>query len=144
MATRRGSSAKGYPAAAESTDLPSGRVDLARHDTHEVAVSEPIYVQIPPAELKRLLDDAARTGAEEALRSVSDRLNRTLDLLERSGSHKATLSTREAADYADVTPDTIRAWIKRGLRAHDRSGSAGYAVRKSDLDDWIAGEETSR
>ena len=102
-------------------------------------MSDPVYVQIPPTELRRLLDEAARAGAEAALRSVADRLDRTLDLIERSGSHKAVLTTREAAEYADVTPDTVRAWVKRGLLASDRGGSAGNAFRKGVLDDWIAG-----
>ena len=64
---------------------------------------------------------------------------RALDLLERSGSHKAVLTTREAAEYAGVKPATVLDWIRRGLAATDRGGSAGYAVRKSELDDWIAG-----
>lgn len=101
-------------------------------------MSDPIYVKIPPSELQRLLDEAARAGAEAALVSVADRLDRALDLLERSGSHKAVLTTREAAEYAGVKPGTILDWIRRGLDATNRSGSAGYVVRKSALDDWIA------
>lgn len=102
-------------------------------------MSDPVYVQIPPSELQRLLGEAARLGAEAALDSVAGRLDRALDLLERSGSHKAVLTTREAAEYAGVKPATVLDWIRRGLAATDRGGSAGYAVRKSELDDWIAG-----
>lgn len=103
-------------------------------------MSDPVYVQVPPSELRRMLDAAAQAGAEAALRSVADRLDRALDLLERSGSHKSVLSTREAAEYAGVRPATVLSWIRGGLPATDRGGSAGYVVRKADLDGWIAGD----
>lgn len=97
------------------------------------------YVRISISEIRRLSRDAARIGAETMMGKLADRQERVLRHVERSGSHKRVMSTREAAQYAGVKSASVRRWIKEGLVAHDRGGRAGYRIEKDDLDRFLAG-----
>lgn len=97
----------------------------------------PIVVQLPLSELERIIERAAQAGAAAALSTLAPRLDRALATIERSGAHKTVLTTAEAGTYAGVKPGTVLGWIKDGLEATRRGGSAGYAIRKADLDDWL-------
>lgn len=99
-------------------------------------MSEDIYVRITMTELHRIAKEAGQAGAEAALKSLSPRLDHILDAIELSAGLKPVMTTREAADYAGVQPGTILTWIKGGLKAEQRGGSAGYAILRDDIDDW--------
>lgn len=49
------------------------------------------------------------------------------------------LSLREAADFLQVTPEAIRAWVRKGMLVPRRVGS-DMRFLKSELLDWTAGK----
>lgn len=97
-----------------------------------------VIVHIPNSELDRRIREAAAEGARRALEEIAPRLDRALRLIEDTGAAKGVLTTAEAAAYADVKPGTVLDWIGRGLPANKRGGSAGYAIRKVDIDEWLS------
>ena len=87
------------------------------------------------------IDDAFRTAMRVELRSVvREEIRAALAEAQPSSIEKgAYLSVAKAARFAEVHPDTIRAWIKAGqLRGH-RAGRE-LRIRREDLDHFMAGE----
>ena len=98
-------------------------------------MAEPIF-QLTLSQLNELGLVAGRAGGEAALASFTERHERVVSLIDRSGAYKAVLSTLEAAHYASVTTATIRKWIRAGMPATAQGGRAGFQIRKADIDDW--------
>jgi excisionase family DNA binding protein len=84
-------------------------------------------VIIPPEDLRAMLQAAVREGIRVALAQA------------RAGGAEEDgyLSVQRAADYADVHPDTIRAWIKAGKLLGYRAGRE-LRVLRSDLRRFLA------
>lgn len=87
-------------------------------------------------EVEALLRAERRATVVAVLDEIMPRLRPLLDAFETRGGLKEVMTTREAADYAGVKRKTIHEWVKQGMPATDRGGSAGYAIHRSDLDAW--------
>lgn len=96
---------------------------------------EPI-IQLTSSQLNEFAKAAGRAGGEAAVSSLTDLHKSALALMEQYGVHKAVMSTAEAARYANVSPGTIRKWIRDGMPATALGGRAGHQIRKTDLDNW--------
>ena len=93
----------------------------------------PIYVQITPEELRRLLVEAAEEGArryEERTRDREDQRVREVVL-----ASKEVLTTSEAAKWVGRDEQTIRRWIAAGLPATKRRSA--WRIRKEDLEAYL-------
>lgn len=101
-------------------------------------MSEPV-IQLSFSQLNEFARTAGRAGGELALQHLSEQHGRVLQIVEQSGAHKAVLSTNEAARYANVSPGTIRKWIRDGMKATKFGGRAGFQIRRTDVDDWRTG-----
>jgi excisionase family DNA binding protein len=56
---------------------------------------------------------------------------------ERADDNGSEMTVREAAQYAEVNPQTIRNWIRSGKLVARRYGPSGWniAIKKEDLDE---------
>ena len=70
------------------------------------------------------LDDAFRFAVREELRVVVREEIRAalVEVRPRSGTEDGYLSVEQAAAFAAVHPDTIRAWVKAGRLPEHRAG----------------------
>lgn len=94
-----------------------------------------------PEEVEQLLRAERRATVRAVLDEIAPRLMPFLDTVETRAGFKEVMTTREAADYAGVKRKTIHEWVKHGLPATDRGGSAGFVFRKADLDEWLTRDE---
>jgi excisionase family DNA binding protein len=52
---------------------------------------------------------------------------------------KQILSTKEAAEYCNVSSETIRRWIRtKGLKAYNTDNRMRIKIKKEDLDEFVA------
>ncbi len=59
-------------------------------------------------------------------------------LLEVAALSKEVFSTKEVAEYCDVSPETIRRWIRtKDLKAYNTGGRIRIKIKKEDLDEFI-------
>ena len=49
------------------------------------------------------------------------------------------LSVRQGADYVGVSVTTLKAWFRRGLKAHRPAGGRRILVHKDDIDRFVFG-----
>ena len=66
---------------------------------------------------------------------VADMLN---VLLEVAALSKQVFSTKEVAEYCNVSPETIRRWIRtKGLKAYNIGSRIRIKIKKENLDEFI-------
>ena len=59
-------------------------------------------------------------------------------LLEVAALSKQVFSTKEAAEYCNVSPETIRRWIRtKGLKAYNKGRRMRIKIKKEDFDAFI-------
>lgn len=104
---------------------------------------EPLQiVTIPLHELERYVQEAAERGYRKAAEERERLMSALADDLDKP-HRKPVLTVQEAADYAHRDPATIRRWIKDGLPAARRSGTAGYRIKTTDLEAWMTDQPSS-
>lgn len=96
----------------------------------------------------------ARTVEQIIAETVEDRLRVVVreelqaiigELRAAAGGAEDELDTAAAAARAEVTPDTIRDWVKRrGLPARRAPGGRDLRIRRADLDAFLASPAARR
>ena len=53
------------------------------------------------------------------------------------------IGTKEAAEYLDVKPATIRDWIRKGKDIPRKKIGKAWKFKRSELEEWIASGKTA-
>jgi excisionase family DNA binding protein len=89
-------------------------------------------------DLRDLIRDVTRLTLREVLPELlREYLKPHVDAPRRERIDGTPLSSKAAADYAGVSPETIREWVSKGLLRAQRAGRV-IKIRQSDLDAYLA------
>jgi excisionase family DNA binding protein len=95
----------------------------------------------------RALEEVIAEAVADRLRPlVREELRAMLgELRAAAGGGEEELDTAAAAKHADVTPDTVRDWVRRrGLPARRPPGTRDLRIRRADLDTFLAAPAARR